>query len=136
MIDRRELLISIILGLLFWVAGLLCNKFLLQYYKLCILILIPIIIGGLLSFWLKDLILKKVLFYSAVIVVIREIILTLRTFFLFLGDDLLVKYVKDAFISFLYVGPIQWFFTVFAWILIRKFLGGQKRAARPEGDVR
>ena len=119
MIDNRKLLLSFVFGIVFWTGGFITKKFLASYASIIILTVIPIVLGCLLGvLLLRNASLKNIIIYSAISVIVKDIILVIQTINLFFGDEFFVKYLKEMIVSFIYVSPIQLFIITITWFFV------------------
>ena len=126
MITIKNMIISILLGVSFWIGGALFHRTAETYYSFLCLVLIPLFIGVTLYILLKDVSGKGIIFYCFVSIVTRELIIVSRLLILFFNDSQLLNYVLKAIKAFLYLGSIQMFFSIAGCFFATK-IGLKKR---------
>lgn len=105
--NRKNISLSILIGLLFWFGSLLTNQFLPSFYKLFSLVIFPIIIGIVISFALKGNN-KHLFIYCGISIIIKYAINTIQAIKFLYEDNISYNYVWDSIRSlFFFTGPIQ-----------------------------
>ncbi len=104
---RRNIYLSILIGLLFWFGCLLTNQFIPSFYKLLSLVIFPSIIGIVISFALKGN--SKYLFiYCSISIIIKYVINGFQTLVFLYGGSVSYNYVWDSIKTlFFFTGPVQ-----------------------------
>ena len=97
---------------MYWLIGLLIYRIAGGLYDVLILMILPFFIGMTIFLCLKNVSLKLVLVFCGISIITRELILNARIFILFYNDSQVLNYTWQSIKAFLYIGPIQMFFSL------------------------
>lgn len=108
MTKKMKIVVSCILGIVFWGIGLLVHIFYKQHYGILTIVVLPIAIGFLLCFIINSSRIKHFLLYSFLCLFVQYAIIFSRMYITFSKDSMLSNYIMGFFKSSLYTFPIQY----------------------------
>lgn len=118
MFNKKKMILSVLLGVGYWLLSLGCYLFYTSNYGLFTMLIIPLCFGLFLGITWKDFSLKTMIFHTAIILFIGNVILVVRASFYLMGKDNYADIIFKTLMSFLYVAPIQLIFIVSTWSLV------------------
>ena len=125
---RRNILISILVGILYWFCGVVINYINQTLYGPSVLVLLPFIVGLTIPYILSKESKYRLIIYCFISILIKHIITFIRAMAVFYNDES-YNYMWESVNDFLVLGPIQMVFVLIG-IFLAMFMKQKRKAGR------